>query len=196
MKERTSSMKKYISIMSIVAIMIVLNGCSLHPKPDESEIGKQPITAEEEKEAIREEEEVMSNAPQFSKTVKELSKELSRLDYLEEKTQDGLCLFISKKGYFEIQVGQVKEENEPAGVIYYMINSSKPSENSELVTEFEESVDCLLTALGEQYTKSIIDDSLNIITKQVHVETIPYSEHVELFVADADKQIDFRICPL
>jgi len=189
-------MKKYISIMSIVAIMIVLNGCSLHPKPDESEIGKQPITAEEEKEAIREEEEVMSNAPQFSKTVKELSKELSRLDYLEEKTQDGLCLFISKKGYFEIQVGQVKEENEPAGVIYYMINSSKPSENSELVTEFEESVDCLLTALGEQYTKSIIDDSLNIITKQVHVETIPYSEHVELFVADADKQIDFRICPL
>jgi len=195
-KERISNMKKYISIMSIVAMMIVLNGCSLHPKPDESETEKQPITAEEEKEAIREEEEVMDNAPQFSKTVKELSKELSKLDYLEEKTQDGLCLFISKKGYFEIQVGQVKEENEPAGVIYYMINSSKPSENSELVTEFEGSVDCLLTALGEKYTKSIIDDSLNIITKQVYVETIPYSEHVELFVADADKQIDFRICPL
>lgn len=189
-------MKKYISIMSIVAVMIVLQGCSLHPRPDGSETGEQPITAEEEKEAMREEEEVMNNAPQFSKTVKELSKELSRLDYLEEKTEDGLCIFVSKKGYFEIQVGQVEEENEPAGVIYYMINSSKPSENSELMTEIEGSVECLLTALGEKYNKSIIDDSLKVITKQVRVETIPYSEHVELFVADADKQTDFRICPL
>lgn len=180
--------KVILKSLSVVTIGVMLSGCGVNIR----EIKK--IARENQKinnNLSEKEQELMNNPPVFDISVKELTKTLKSLNYLNHEEDKIFHYFKSENNYYEISYGK-----DELGCIYIKIFSLKPTEDEDLMKEFNETLNTILTALGEDFEgekiTSFFEGGYPFIEDFTLTETL-YSSNLKLLCQYYDKNLDFRL---
>lgn len=183
--------KVILKALSVVTIGVMLSGCGVNIR----EIKKMAIENQKEFDKAIDEDiddrESIDNMPVFDISVKELTKTLKSLNYLNHEEDKIFHYFKSENNYYEISYGK-----DELGCIYIKIFSLKPTEDENLMKEFNKTLNTILTALGEDFESekitSFFEGGYPFVEDFTSIETL-YSSNLKLFCQYYDKNLEFRL---
>lgn len=181
--------KVILKALSVLMIGVMLSGCSVSIR----EIKK--MARENLKEYDRAIEEDLGSTkddtmPVFDISVEELTKTLKNLNYLNHEEDEDLHYFKSENEYYEISY-----PNDEVGVIYITIFSLKPTEDENLIKELNETLNTIVTALGENFEseKIISFFESGYPFKEFTSKEKLYSNNLNLFCQYYNENLEFRL---
>lgn len=186
--------KVILKALSVLIIGVMLSGCSVKSREIKNMAKenqkKYDESIEEDLGSIKEEKELVNNMPVFDISVGELTKTLKNLNYLNHEEDEDFHYFKSEKKYYEISYS-----NDEVGAIYITMFSLKPTEDEKLMKELNETLNTIVTALGENFeSEKIISffESGYPFEEFSAIEKL-YSNNLKLFCQYYNKNLEFRL---
>jgi len=186
--------KVILKALSVLMIGVMLTGCSVSireiKKMARENLKEYDRAIEEDLGSTRDDKDSINNMPVFDISVEELTKTLKNLNYLNYEEDEDFHYFKSENEYYEISY-----PNDEVGVIYITIFSLKPTEDENLIKELNETLNTIVTALGENFEseKIISFFESGYPFKEFTSKEKLYSNNLNLFCQYYNENLEFRL---